>query len=281
MKKIILFLFILQLGSISLYAQSIRVMSLNVRCDVQEDGNQSWSNRKGLVAKAIKFYNADMIGTQEVLNNQYIDLCQELPEYDSYGVGREDGLSGGERMALFWKKGLFQIRKKGTFWLSQTPNVPSKGWDAAYPRTVTWVILYDKKMKKEILVVNTHLDHIGKQARILGINLLISRIANLAKKRPVVLMGDFNSVPDDPVVLKILNKKNSPRLFSSRNEASIVYGPEWTFHDFGKLPLQERCKIDYIFYSGFSLVERYASLCECINDVYLSDHCPILSDLKF
>lgn len=281
MKKALFLLFLLQMAGIGLSAQVLRVMSMNVRYDNPQDSAQSWSHRKDNVIKAIKFYNADLLGTQEVLKNQFEDLRDALPEYDSYGVGRDDGFSRGEHMVLFWKKDLFKVRNKGTFWLSETPDMPSIGWDAACRRTATWLILYDKKEKKEILVVNTHLDHMGQKARQLGTNLLLNKIDSLAGKRPIVLTGDFNSIPEDSVIANVLDKKHVPSMLNSREHADIVYGPYWTFHDFGRLPLKDKCLIDYIFYSGFSSVERYASLCECIDGIYLSDHCPVVSDLRF
>lgn len=181
----------------------LNIMTFNIRLDAESDSLNNWKYRKDVAAQVIKNYNVDIVGAQEVCPNQMQDLKDRLPDYIAVGVGRDDGTNGphsGESSPLFYKKDRFKEHGSGTFWLSETPQIPSKGWDAAYPRVATWAVLEDMTSGKKIFVVNTHLDHIGQEARIKGVTLMLEKAMEVAEGYPVILTGDFNSEPTSDVI---------------------------------------------------------------------------------
>lgn len=258
-------------------SEPINVMSFNIRYDNPEDSLDNWKFRKDRAANAIRFYNVDILGTQEVLHNQLEDLKQRLPEYDVIGVGREDGKEKGEYSALWYKKDRFTLIDSGYFWLSETPEVAgSKGWDGACERIASWAKLKDKVTGKEVFALNTHLDHVGVVARREGISLMLDKVNQLSDGLPVIVTGDFNSEPESDVIKHVTDPTNPEHLTDTREASPIVYGPSWSFHDFGKIPYKYRSLIDYVFVrNGFKVV-RYGVLAETENESFLSDHAPVL-----
>lgn len=259
----------------------LNVMTFNVRYDNPDDNMNNWRFRKDRVINAIRFYDADILGTQEVLFSQLKDIKSRLPEYEVFGVGREDGIQKGEFSPIFYKKGRFELQKSGNFWLSETPDIAgSKGWDGACERIATWVILKDKTLGKKFFILNTHLDHIGVEARREGVRLILDKIATYAGKLPVIVTGDFNSNPLSDVYRNITDKKCKDSLIDARKISKLVYGPEWSFHDFGKVPYSERTLIDYIFVKNVLEVTKYGVLAESENEEYLSDHTPVFVTIQ-
>ncbi|MBU3855347.1 endonuclease/exonuclease/phosphatase family protein [Bacteroides sp. ET225] len=259
----------------------VNVMTFNVRYDNPNDSLNNWNYRKDRVANAIRFYDADIVGTQEVLHNQMEDLRQRLPGYESIGVGREDGKEVGEYSALWYRKDRFTEKESGWFWLSETPEVVgSKGWDGACERIATWAKLQDRLTGKELFVMNTHLDHVGVAARREGVKLLLDKIQELGGSHPVILTGDFNAEPESNVIRQVTDTTNPEHLTDARTVADLVYGPNWTFHDFGSIPYGHRERIDYIFVKNGLEVLKYGILAETEGDAYLSDHAPVLVSVK-
>ena len=255
----------------------VNVMTFNIRYDNPEDSLDNWKFRKDRVANAICFYDADIVGTQEVLHNQLEDLKQRLPGYGVIGVGREDGKEKGEYSALLYKKDRFTLLDSGYFWLSETPEVPgSKGWDGACERIASWAKLQDKVSGRQFFALNTHLDHVGVVARRESISLILDKVNKLSGGLPVIVTGDFNANPDSDVIKYVTDSKNPQHLTDSRQIAAVVYGPAWSFHDFGKIPYARRPLIDYIFVRNGLNVSRYGVLAETENNAFLSDHAPIL-----
>lgn len=253
------------------------IMSFNIRYDNPEDSLDNWQYRKDRAAKAIRFYDADILGTQEVLHNQLEDLKQRLPEYDVIGVGREDGKEKGEYSALWYKKDRFTVLDSGYFWLSETPEVAgSKGWDGACERIASWAKLKDNTSGKEIFALNTHLDHVGVAARREGVSLILDKVAELSNGLPVVVTGDFNAEPESDVIKHVTDTSNPKHLIDSRSVAPLVYGPSWSWHDFGKLPYDRRPLIDYVFVNKGLDVLKYGVLAETENEAFVSDHAPVL-----
>ncbi|WP_462353154.1 endonuclease/exonuclease/phosphatase family protein [Alistipes timonensis] len=258
--------------------QELTVMTLNMRYDNPEDGANNWRFRRERIAELIRSEAVDLLGTQEVLANQFDDLQALLPGYRAVGVGREDGARAGEFNAVFFRSDRFELLDSGVFWLSENPETPgSKGWDGACERLATWTVLRDKS-GGELLFINTHLDHIGEQARREGVALLLRRIETLRAGRPVILTGDFNAEPSSPVVARIVADS---ALRSAWDTAPIRSGSAWSFSDFGQLPEEERPLIDYVFYGGGLEVVSCSILPDTLGGGYLSDHAPVEARLKY
>lgn len=261
--------------------EPIDVMSFNVRYDNPGDSLNNWRFRKDRVANAIRFYDAEIVGTQEVLHGQLLDLQQRLPEYGVVGVGREDGKEKGEYSALWYKKDRFEVMDSGNFWLSETPEVAgSKGWDGACERIAAWARLKDKTTGKVILALNTHLDHVGEVARREGVALVLDRAEVLGEGARIVVTGDFNAGPESEVIRQVTDTAHPQHLTDARMVSPIVYGPDWTFHDFGRWPQEKRERIDYVFLGEGWKVTRYGVLAELDNEAYLSDHNPVLVTIQ-
>ncbi len=254
----------------------LNIMTFNIRYDNPDDGVNNWKFRKEKIIKAIRFQEIDVLGAQEVLSNQLKEMSGQLQEYAAIGVGREDGKEKGEYSPILFKKDRFKRIKSGYFWLSQTPEKPSKGWDAACERIATWVQLKDKTTGKKFFVLNTHLDHIGTIARQESVKLIRSKTNELSEGLPQMILGDFNASPESIVVQGMLSPTNAIVLLDSKKAASLVYGPNWSFHDFGRIPLTERPLIDYIFTSKNIKVLSYTILDESLNGFFLSDHTPVV-----
>ena len=262
--------------------EPVRVMTFNIRYDNPADSLDNWAYRKDRAAKAIRFYDADIVGTQEVLHNQLEDLRQRLPGYEVIGVGREDGKEKGEYSALWYRKDRFTAKDSGWFWLSETPEVAgSKGWDGACERIATWAKLQDRLTGQELFVLNTHLDHVGVEARKCGVKLVLDKVQELGGDLPVIVTGDFNAEPESGVIKQVTDAADPEHLTDARTVAALVYGPDWTFHDFGRVPMDQRQRIDYVFVKNGLEVLKYGILAETEGDAFLSDHAPVLVSVKF
>lgn len=255
----------------------IEVMSFNIRLDHVADSMNNWKYRKDNAAQMIAYYAPDIVGMQEVVKNQLDDLKKRLPQYTALGVGRADGKEKGEYCSLFYKTDRFELLKNGDFGLSEVPDsIGKKGWDAACERIVTWAVLKDKVSGREVAAFNTHFDHVGKEARRESANLILEKIKQIAGDLPVIVTGDFNGTVDsEPVaVLTEGGMKNACVI------AKVAYGPTWSFHDFGRIPVEKRRLIDFIFVNAPVEVERYRTISDKPDNGYLSDHAPILATLK-
>lgn len=256
-------------------ADYINVMSYNIRYNNDKDGDNAWPNRKDEVKALVRFHDADILCVQEALSLQ-ADQLLENTNYEMAGVGRTDGKREGEFSAVYFDKTRFVKKDGGTFWLSDTPEKPSKGWDAVIVRICTWVRLYDKWNKKEFMVFNTHYDHVGVQARIESAKLIKKKIQEIAPALPVVLTGDLNVTPETEAITTIKTFLTDSKEVSEEP----AYGPEGTFNGFKfNAPLKE--KIDYIFINKGFKVQKFAVLTDSKNQRYPSDHLPIMARLFF
>lgn len=258
-------------------ATSLSVMTFNMRYDNPEDGQNNWRFRRERVAGVIKAQEVDVLGTQELLSNQFNDLSGLLTGYQGVGVGRLDGVESGEYCAVFFRKDRFTLLDSGTFWLSETPEVVgSLGWDGACERIATWVVLRDRD-GREFFFIDTHLDHVGQVARDEGVSLLMKRIETLSGGRPVILTGDFNSEPGSSVVAHV---QKDGVLRDAKAIAAQRSGTDWSFSDFGQIPEAERPLLDYIFVSGDIEAVRYEVLPDTFDGGYVSDYAPVMAVVK-
>lgn len=259
-------------------SDDIRVMTFNIRLDTPVDSLHQWSYRKAEAAKLFSLEAVDIAGTQEVMKHQLDDLLAGAQAFASLGVGRADGKEAGEYSAIFYRKDRFRPERFGNFWLSETPEIAgSKGWDAACERIVSWAVFTDLKTNRQFLFMNTHFDHIGVQARKNSALLLIEKAAELAEMLPVIITGDFNGTPDsEPVEIML----HSGWLFDSKKLAKTTNGPEWSFHDFGRLPENERELIDFIFVNKKVEVKSYSNIFRHLGSTYYSDHNPVIVQLR-
>ena len=276
MKKIICLIIVLISFSCSKEKKVTKIMTYNIRYDNPGDGENQWTKRKGFLASQIIFFEPDIFGIQEGLKHQVDYLDTKLSNYDYVGIGRDDGKTKGEYSAIFYNKYKFAIIEASTFWLSNTPNKISVGWDAAMERICTYALFENKNTKKRFFVFNTHFDHIGTVARLKSSELILEKIKELNENSlPVVLMGDFNLKPlSEPI------KYLSGILNDTKSVSSVVsFGPEGTFNGFKfNKPVMDR--IDYIFTSKNNIeVKKYAVLSDSKNCKYPSDHLPILVEL--
>ena len=253
----------------------LKVMSYNIRMGTAKDGTNSWEYRYPATAMMIQDQKPDVFGVQEAFEFQIRFIEDNFADYDSVGVGRDNGKSEGEFMSIFWNKKTVKMVKWGTFWLSETPEKPSKGWDAACKRTATWALMKDKNTGKMFYFVNTHLDHRGSEARRQGLNLIVSRIDEINQKGyPMVLTGDFNMKPDDAALTGLEQRMQSARKIAPKtdNHATLnLWGK-------GKADMV----IDYIYVSGFSACTEYHTITEKYGAwKYVSDHYPVYAKLIF
>ncbi len=259
-------------------AQNLDVMTYNIKYANENDGENSWSKRKNHLTNQIRFYEPDIFGVQEALLEQLEHLKENLPNYKYVGVGREDGVNKGEFSALFYDASQFKVLEEDTFWLSETPEKISVGWDAALPRICTFALFEYKTSKQKFWVFNTHFDHIGDIAREESANLILAKIGKLNTANiPVILTGDLNLEPETKAI-QLLSKKMNDSRSASKN---VVFGPEGTFNGYNFLEPVTR-RIDYIFVSKGNLeVLKYAVLSDSKALKYPSDHLPVFVELQF
>lgn len=256
-----------------LHAQSIGVMTYNIRLDTPADGINQWDNRKEKVFDLLEKYDPDIFGAQEVLHHQLTAITGNLTQYGSIGVGRDDGKQKGEYSPILYKKERFEVLEQNTFWLSETPEVPgSKHWDAAITRVATWARFRDKKSGKKFLLINTHFDHIGKEARTKSAELLKTKASEIGRDLPVIITGDFNCTRDEPPYQKMVQ----------RSELMLIdpapANPPGTFCNFG-VNTQECRAIDYIFHSAGWKADNYSVIQDNDGKNYPSDHLPVMVTL--
>jgi endonuclease/exonuclease/phosphatase family metal-dependent hydrolase len=278
MKKSHLLLTILLLFSATIMAQSLTLMTYNIRYDNSNDGENAWTNRQDFLYSQVKFYAPDIFGIQEALPNQVSGIATYFNHYSYVGVTR-DGVGKGESSPIFFKKERFKILEQNTFWLSETPDVISKGWDAALNRVCTYVLLNDLTTKQTFWVFNTHLDHVGTVARTKSIALILSKISTLnTQNYPVFFMGDFNSEPTAECIISLKNT-----MFDSKDlSIEKPFGPSGTFNGFKHNEPVTKC-IDYIFLSKENpfTVLKYAVLSDSRDLKYPSDHLPVYISLQY
>lgn len=256
-------------------SSELKVMSYNIRMGNAKDGTNSWQYRCPATIEMLKALEPDVFGIQEAFDFQ-IEFIEEFAEdYKSVGVGRDDGKSEGEQMRIFWNTKNVKLLKWGTFWLSETPDEPSFGWDAMCRRTATWALMKDKRTGRKFYFVNTHLDHKGVQAQKNGLQLIVDRISGINPEGyPMILTGDFNIKPGNPALVNLDARMQSTRKIAAKTDSHNTFN--------GWSRARTDMIIDYIYVSGFSSCPEYRTVTEKYADkAFVSDHYPVISRLVF
>ncbi|CAA9203587.1 hypothetical protein FLA105534_04767 [Flavobacterium bizetiae] len=258
--------------------QNLKIMTYNIRVDLAVDGDNDWSHRKDFFTSQIQFYQPDVFGIQEAAPNQVNDIASNLAQYSFVGIGRE-GVGKGESSTIFYNRERLKMLLNNTFWLSETPGEISLGWDAAYKRVCTYALFKDLKTKQLFWIFNTHLDHVGEQAKINGIKLILAKIKEVNNKNySVIFTGDLNSEPESEGIFLLKKEMKDTREVSK----TLPFGPSGTFNGFKHNEPVTRL-LDYIFISkdaGFK-VEKFAVLSDSKDLKYPSDHLPVYVELSY
>ncbi len=251
------------------FSQELTLASYNIRYANQGDSlkGDGWDRRGPVVAQLIQFHDFDIVGIQEGIYRQLVDLKEAMPNYDYIGIGRDDGKTAGEFSAIFYKTDKFKLLDKGDFWLSTETDHPNKGWDAALPRICSWGQFQDIKTGNTFFFFNAHFDHVGVEARKESAKLILEKIKSIAGNHQTVLAGDFN-VDQNNESYQLLN--NSDILTDAYEKAPIKYALNGTFNSFNPNSKTES-RIDHIFVTDGFKVSRYGVL----TDTYRS---PVAND---
>lgn len=265
------------IGLCAVDGDTISVMTYNIRFagDEQKEGLNHWNNRKENLAKIIRTHHADIIGVQEALKSQIDDLLKMFPEFSFVGEGR-DGGENGEYSAILFNKNKFDVFKSSTFWLSETPDEISLGWDAQFNRVCSWAQFKRKADDKCFFFFNTHLDHIGENARTNSAKLIKQKIKDLTDDQPVILTGDFN-FQSDADGYKILT--GDEYLKDAQFISSVPHmGGKVSFNNFGIMK-NEQYKIDFIFVNEYVKVITHQIDTTQFNGRFPSDHMPVAAEI--
>lgn len=245
---------------------TINIATFNIRYDTAKDGSNAWPHRRQRVRDLIEYHEFDIVGVQEALAHQADFLAEGRLDY--VGVGRDDGKRAGEFAPVFYDRNRFKPQESGTFWLSDTPDIVSRGWDAACLRVCTWVRL--QSASDDFFVFNTHFDHRGTMAQEHSADLILQKIKQIAGATPFFLTGDFNLTPDTAPIRRIASELRDCREITETKP----YGPAGTFNGFNLLGRLES-PIDYIFISSGVRVFKYAALADNWDQRFSSDHLPV------
>ena len=272
-RTLILFCLIMVVGNGICAQTNLKLMTYNIRYDNANDGENRWDMRKDWLTNQVRFVSPDIMGIQEGLAHQVNFLDENLKDYKYVGIGRDDGKTKGEFSAIFYDFTKLDLVDQNTFWLSETPEKPSVGWDASMERICTYALFEHKATNRQFLVFNTHFDHIGDLARANSIDLILTQIDKLnINNLPVFLMGDLNLEPDAEPIQHLSSKMKD----AFHNSVNPAFGPTGTFNGF-KHDRNVTRRIDYIF-TGLRGIEvnKYAVLSDSKDLKYPSDHLPVV-----
>jgi endonuclease/exonuclease/phosphatase family metal-dependent hydrolase len=258
------------------FSQNTNVITFNIKYDNTSDTINNWNKRKASLAKLIQHYDADIVGIQEGLHHQVDYLNNTLNGFSFVGVGRDDGQEKGEYAAIFYNTDKFNVLKTNTFWLSETPEKVSVGWDASMERICTYALFENKLTKNQFWVFNTHFDHRGMQARINSAQLIFKKMNEInTSNLPAILMGDLNLTPDTEPI-QFLKKNLTEAMEISKKP---FYGPIGTFNGFDQDRIMEN-KIDYIFVNNIDVLSYTHIDDRMPNNMHISDHLPVLMTMS-
>lgn len=256
---------------------SLKLMSYNIRYDITTSNASPWTERHTAISSQINRFDVDIIGMQEVLVHQRDQLLSDLPGYASIGVGRDNGINAGEFSPIFYKEERYQLLNSGTFWLSPTPEIPSKGWDAALNRICTFGQFVDLQPKDTFWVFNTHFDHVGETARMKSAELILQKMKEVTKEtnQAVIFCGDLNLNDDHPTITFLQSQMKDALLVAKQVKTKM----NRTFNSFDVTTIASK-RIDYIFTNEKVSVQSFETIVEPFGVSYPSDHFPIFTMLK-
>ena len=254
----------------------LEILSYNIRYDNPEDGKNQWKFRKETLMGYFLKNTPDVVGMQEVLHNQLNDLTSTLEDYAYVGVGREDGKTKGEYSPVFYRKSALNLLESDTFWLSETPEQISVGWDAAHERICTFARFEHRQTKKQLWVFNTHFDHVGVMARVEAANLILKKIKQLNPEGlPTIVTGDFNLTPETQPI----------QIFQAAFQDVLLELPksDFTYGTFTGLDTENNAerRIDYIFQKGFTVKKAAQPWVKTPEGRWASDHHPVYLACSF
>jgi len=254
------------------------VMTYNLRYASATPPN-AWPERRPLMREVITNIAPDLIGTQEGLHAQLQDLASDLPDFAWTGVGRDDGKTKGEFMAVFYRRLRLEALSTNHFWLSDTPEVPgSTTWGNKNRRMVTWLKFRDRQTGGEFFLFNTHFDHEVQLARERSAELIRQRIAELTPKLPVLLIGDFNAGAGRTKAFDLLTEGGFLTDTWLAAKEHVNDGVN-SFNGFQPL-VRNGERIDWILARGHGPVSRAEIVTFSRNDQFPSDHFPVVVRLQ-
>ena len=271
-------------------AFELNIMTFNIRYGTANDGANSWRFRTEMVCEILRKYESAIAGLQEAYRFQIDDMRKILPEYNEIGVGRDDGAERGEYSAILYRNDLFDVNESGTFWLSDTPEVPgSTHWGNANIRICTWARFIEKQSQKAFYVFNLHLDHVSQVSREKSVQLVIKRIQERKYKNPFIITGDFNSGENNPAIKYLKGNlsfrdgstgpaKNSFPVLDTFRVIHPNAQETGTFNEFKGISTGD--KIDYIFTTPDMEVLDAQIIHDNTDGRYPSDHFPVIATIK-
>jgi len=280
-----IFILLISMGiSSQIVAQQLTVATYNLRYSKLENHKQDsvngedWVRRGPVIADLIRFHEFEIFGTQEGLLHQLEDLSDWLPEYKFVGVGRDDGMKEGEHTALFYRPARFKVLDHGDFWLSETPDKPSMGWDGkCCHRMCTWVQFEDLESGAIFYFFNTHYDHQAVVARKESSKLILDKLKEIAKNEPVILMGDFNG---DHASEWYKTLRASDEIADTYWQVKNPYAVNGSFNGFGRRT-DAKSIIDHVFVSKHFETKKWGVLTDTYHGKFPSDHFPVVVELQF
>ncbi len=253
----------------------LRWMTYNVRLDTPEDTHDPWTQRRDRIAALLRFHEVDVAGLQEPLRHQVDDLCARMPGYAWVGVGRDDGVDGGEFAPVFFRREALEVMSWQVDWLAPQPAAPGQqGWDAGAVRIATSVLLCHRLTRQRIRYYNTHLDHRDPHSRLEAARLLASWASSCGE--PVVMGGDWNDLIEAPGQQFLAQHLYDARAIS----LMPPFGPQGTFPGFAAGE-EEGPAIDRLWVSPGVIVQRFGVLNQHARGRHYADHLPVMADLVF
>jgi len=260
---------------------TIKTMTFNIRYGTANDGDNSWNHRKDMVFKVVRDSDCDFIGLQEAMVFQIEEILDNCPSYRYFGVTREVDPTEGEASPILYNASEWEMTEGQTLWLSETPEMPgSRSWNSSLPRVFTWGRFHHKENNSEILIINTHYDHISEEARLNSSRVIIDHIFSTTKGTGAILLGDFNAAEDQQPVTYLTTNPVQPLIDVYRSIHKVPDEKDMTFYGWQEHKTGTGKRLDYIFCTG-GLVPLSSGVVDFnIGGRYPSDHMPVIAEFK-